>query len=411
MLQHSVRRTAHSALAVCLVLGLSSTADAQRSQAQPDPRASLDGSHLSITIIPPGHEPTMAVSNISDNGIVVGAVPPTGYVLRWLPGATAPENLGGAPAFTLINRTPLISGNGAIVATNRLLPNAEGKLRSVPGTWTEATGWSTLARLTQYEARLVGMSRNGAWAVGLGWNRLGDLLAQPWVWTMEQGQTVLPVALPTYGGEAWAVSEDGRVVVGHQFDFPNLPDLHRRYYATRWVEGTVRVLTDETGAQLGQAYACSRDGSVVVGGGQGGDPDPGHPNIGQAWYWTEDGGGVYLGTHPDAAPGTVQYATSVTADGSAIVGTYYVAAEDGALSYRGFLWTAATGLVSIQELMATHGIDHAANWRRIVPTAISPSGDAILIAGADENDAAAAFILHVTRAQDGPFSPAPADPR
>ena len=53
--------------------------------------------------------------------------------------------------------------------------------------------------------------------------------------------------------------------------------------------------------------------------------------------------------------------------------------------------------MSIQELMAKHGIDYAANWRRLVPTAISPSGDAILIAGADEQDAAGGFILHISR--------------
>ena len=413
MIQRQLTTDRPAALVLGLALGITSSVSvAQVRQAMSEQQGSFERGQLSITVLPQGQEQTIAVSKISDNGVVVGMAPPGGNVLRWLPGTTAPENLGGAPAFSVINRLPLISGNGAIIAANRLLPGEDGRLRSVPSTWTEGTGWSSLARLTQYQSRLVGMSRNGAWSVGYGWNQPDDPLAQPWVWTMEQGQTVLPVILPTYGGEAWAVSEDGRVVVGHQFDFPNPPELHRRFYATRWAEGNMRALTDETGVQLGQAYACSRDGSVVVGGGQGGDPDPRHPNFGQAWYWTEETGGVYLGSHPEAAPGTTYFATDVSADGSTIVGTYYVAAENGALSYRGFLWTETSGLVSIQELMAKHGVDYASNWHRIVPTAISATGDAILIAGSDEHDMPGGFILHFGREQDGPIDPqSPAGPQ
>ena len=404
MIHRIFQRRACALLVLCFTLGSGPPAVvAQIDPIVPERGDLPDNGGLSITVLPRGQEQTIAVSKISDDGVVVGMAPPAGNVLRWRPGATAPENLGGAPAFSVINRLPLISGNGAIIGANRLLPDESSQLRSVPSSWSDDTGWSPLTRLTQYQSRLVGMSRNGAWMVGYGWNQRNDPLAQPWVWTMERGQRVLPVVLPTYGGEAWAVSEDGRVVVGHQFDFPNPPELHRRFYATRWSENNMLALGDQSGVQLGQAYACSRDCSVVVGGGQGGDADPGHPNFGQAWYWTEETGGVYLGTHPDAAPGTTSYATDVNADGSIIIGTYYVAAADGALSYRGFLWTEATGLVSIQELMARHGIDFAANWRRVVPTAITSTGDMILVAGSDENDTPGGFILHFTRGPDSPF--------
>ena len=120
----------------------------------------------------------------------------------------------------MINRLPLISGNGAIIAGNRLLPNDEGRLRSVPSHVDRGHRLELAPRLTQYQSRLVGMSRNGAWSVGYGWNRPGRSAHAAVGMDDGAGTDVLPVLLPTYGGEAWAVSEDGRVVVGHQFDFP-----------------------------------------------------------------------------------------------------------------------------------------------------------------------------------------------
>ena len=310
MMQRSERHAAHSALAVCLVLAMSSITEAQRGPA-PEPRASIDGSDLSITIVPPGQEPTMPVSKISDNGVVVGAAPPTGYVLRWQPGATAPENLGGAPAFTLDQPAPLISGNGAIVAANRLLPGADGKAAKRAG---HVGGGDRLEHARAADA--VPVAPGGH----VQKRRLGR-----WLGLEPFGRSVRPALGVDDGtgadGVAGRAADLRRRSVGGvrgwprrrrpSVRFPEPADLHRRFYATRWVEGTIRLMTDRTGAQLGQAYACSRDGSVVVGGGQGGDPDPGHPSFGQAWYWTEDTGGVYLGSHPDAAPGTAYYATDV----------------------------------------------------------------------------------------------------
>lgn len=129
---------------------------------------------------------------------------------------------------------------------------------------------------------------------------------------------------------------------------------------------------------------------------RGGDPDPGHPNFGQAWYWTEAEGGVYLGTVPDAAPGTTSYGTDVNGDGSIIVGTYYRLNDNGSISYRGFLWTRLTGMVPILDLMAMFGIDYASDWRSVVPTAITPSGNMILIGGQDANLTPGGFILHLS---------------
>jgi hypothetical protein len=392
-------RWSRSVACVCLSLGVAlggvpSALGARQTPAISQPTASGNNGELFITVLPRGQEPTINVTKISAEGVVVGSAPPQGHILRWLPGATEPQNVGGGPALTLLNRLPLISADGVTIAANRQASD-EGGTIGVPSTWTEEAGWQPLSGLTLRTSILLGMSRDATRIVGYGWNDQTSELARPWVWSADQGQRALPLILPTYGGEAWAASDDGQVVVGHQFDLPNLPDPRRRYYATRWADGNMRALTDSTGAQLGQTFSCSGDCSVVVGGGQGGDIDPGHPNRGQAWYWTEANGGVYLGTLPDAAPGTTSFSTDVTADGSTIIGTYYRSNGDGSISYRGFLWTEASGLVSILDLLAQHGIDHGSDWHSIIPTAITPAGDKILIGGQDADLRPGGFIVHL----------------
>lgn len=395
MVHRWFRRAASIIILGMAVSVASSASSAQNTQVATQQNDSLDNLKLSITILPRGQEPTINVSKISADGVVVGSAPPQGNVLRWLASASAPDNLGGAPAFTLLNRLPLISADGATIVANRLVSVGNGMTIGVPSVWNRGTEWTALPRLTLRTSNSVGMSRDGTRLVGYGWNDSATEQARPWVWSAEQGQQVLPVASATRGGEAWASSDDGDVVVGHQFDFPNLPDPRRRFFATRWSEGKMLVLTDENNVQLGQAFSCSSDCSIVVGGGQGGDPNPGHPNFGQAWLWTEATRGVYLGSLPDAAPQTTSYATDVSGDGSVIIGTYYHLNDDESISYRGFLWSRVTGLVSILELMAKNGISHGSDWRTIVPTAITPAGDMILIGGLDANHTPGGFILHV----------------
>ena len=395
MIDHLSRPLASVFLTLAIALGVVLTPRAQEGPVATQQSEGVIRRGVFITVLRRGQEPTINISKVSANGIVVGSAPPQGNVLRWLPRRRAPENLGGAPAFSRLNRLPLISQDGVTIAANHIEPDGGGTTIGVPRTWTDDTGWQPLRGLTLRSSYLSGMSRDGTHIVGYGWDDETSALARPWMWSAELGQQILPLILPTYGGEAWAVSNDGSVVAGFQFDFPNLPDLRRRYYATRWSEGNMRALTDATGVQLGQAFSCSSDCSVVVGGGQGGDPNPGHPNFGQAWYWAEATGGVYLENPQDAAPMTTSYSTDVNGDGSMIIGTYYRANGDGTVSYRGFLWTAESGVVPILDLLAQHGINYGSDWRSIVPTAITPGGDMILIGGQAANLTPGGFIIHL----------------
>ena len=214
----------------------SSVAIAQRSQAVPEPHASLEGGQLSITVLP---QRAGADDCHLEN------------LRRRRRCRVGPARRKRAPLVARRDRTreprrrarllraqpaPLISGNGAIIAGNRLCPTtkagfgacrprgprppagARSTADAVPSpAWSACPGTALVRRL-----RL---------------ERQGDLLMQPWVWTMEQGQTLLPVVLPTYGGEAWAACEDGRVVVGRRFDSRTHPTC-TALLPTRSAEGT-----------------------------------------------------------------------------------------------------------------------------------------------------------------------------
>lgn len=371
-----------------------------RTTAEFDPGRPPHLRKVSITKVPRAEGQWSHVSKISARGVVVGLVsyadgPHEEGVLRWFWRTRKLRDVGGEEMCTIVNRTPLISDDGRIIAATRLVRSeTSGRLECIASIWTRRNRWQPLSGLVLRSSGVTGMSRNGTQIVGSGQDD-ENLWARPWVWSAETGQQVLAVSPEMDGAEAWAIADDGSVVIGHQFQLPYLPAPYAWYYATRWSEDGVRTMRDEFGVPLGEAISCNSDCSVVVGAGQGGEPDFEHPNWGQAWYWTAASGGVYLGTRPDAAPGTLYYATDVNADGSMIVGTYSVDNGNGTISYRGFLWTAQTGMVSILDVLAAHGIDHGSDWDGIIPTAITPSGDMILISGQEADYTPGGFIVHL----------------
>ena len=93
----------------------------------------------------------------------------------------------------------------------------------------------------------------------------------------------------------------------------------------------------ELGIQSGNSFSfasgTNADGSVVVGGSQGGAPD-------QAFRWTATTGMVGLGFLPN---GGDSYAHGVNADGSVLVGQ----ASDSTGHTQAFRWTAPTKMIGL----------------------------------------------------------------
>jgi uncharacterized membrane protein len=134
----------------------------------------------------------------------------------------------------------------------------------------------------------------------------------------------------SFNSQAQGVSGDGQIVVGLSASSgPGSGGIVELFKAFRWEEGEMTSLgglVDEFGAS--EAWAISRDGTVIVGGAFDGAEQ-------RAFWWTQSGGMVAIGS-----PGGSATARGVSTDGSTIVGE--VTPLDG--DSQAFRWRQPTGL-------------------------------------------------------------------
>lgn len=369
---------------------------------------------LALTVVPTETASgayRLKATSISDNGTVVGHANASGqtgghHIYLWEPGEEQGLQLDG----TYWSNYAQISPDGEFVVGNLRTQNPyrpEGTYRGIPGRLNESTGWTELSGLSLNSSGALGMSNNSSVIVG---NGKGPDISDPqvpWIWNAVDGQVQLPLSDGMVTGAATAVSNNGRIAVGNQTEFnPNL----LREYVTRWVDGTPEILHDHRGSPLGWAYGCSADCGVIAGGMQGGEIDWSHPELGQAWFWTQAAGVVYLGRVDDPQevppllmPFPLYLAFDTTADGSLIVGRYVIDHGNETLGSRPFLWTPATGIVSLRNVLAEAGLGDD-NWDEMHAVSVSSSGDKVLIAGDYLNPPGGsyrtrAFVLHLTPRQ------------
>jgi uncharacterized membrane protein len=118
---------------------------------------------------------------------------------------------------------------------------------------------------------------------------------------------------------------------------------------------------------FGSAYAVTSDGSVVVG----------HANNAGAFLWTQAGGMQKLGTLPGF---TDAEATGVSDDGQAVVGisaprplSRSNLGYDYDIDCRPFIWTAATGIQDLNQVLTNAGVDLTGITLYAI-TGVSPDG-------------------------------------
>ena len=137
--------------------------------------------------------------------------------------------------------------------------------------------------------------------------------------------------------EAYAVSGDGRIVVGGAID-----GATANYHAFRWTSADgMQDLGLLNGGTAAIAMGISQDGGVIVGGAR----DGGAGGAERAVRWTAAGGIQSLGT---LNGGNLSWAYGVSGDGRVVVGD----SSDGALgnALRAFRWTASDGMQSLGTL-------------------------------------------------------------
>src|SRR6218665_997249 len=98
--------------------------------------------------------------------------------------------------------------------------------------------------------------------------------------------------------------------------------------------------------------------------------------VGQAVRWTKDTGMVGLGTLPGD---TASVATSVNCRGDVMVGVSI--SSDG--ERRGFRWTQATGMQTIEQWLKDNGVDVKGLPRVVTATAVNGAGNVVFGSLAD----------------------------
>ena len=253
-----------------------------------------------------------------------------------------------------------------------------------------------------YLSSAFGVSDDGI-AVGLANDDSGNAIA--WRWSAADGIARLPVNRPDTFSRANGISHDGSVAFGWNDQL----DGYRT--GVIWVDGGVVDLTDADGNPVGEAYAASADGSVVVGGGYY------TANGSEAWRWTAATGvqpiGILPGSNP-LAPAPVHsrqsarldrkqpatgpmpngflpaesFAFAVSDDGNTVVGA------SGPWPVRtASIWTPASGLVPLVDHLVAAGVAIPDGWFLAAGTALSADGLTIGGWGLNPEGNMQAFII------------------
>jgi probable HAF family extracellular repeat protein len=350
-----------SAFAIFVMAGLSTNADAQS--------VSFQGlGYLS------GGTTSIATGVSADGTVVVGYGDATGSTqeaFRWTSG-------GGISGLGFIaggntSQALGISADGSVVvghANSSGTPNYAFK-------WTSGGGMTSVASsdCAGQGPFAYGTNSNGALIVG---NVDGTVAPDCFPgraveWVSGGSYQLLfpnPPATPP-SGLARGVSSDGLVIVG-QVAANTGPSCNPCTQAFRWTGGSGVTLGD-LGGNFSAAYAANSDGSVVVG--------TAAVDIvnSQPFRWTAAGGLVGLGGQSINAT-----AYAVSSDGSVVAGE---------ASGKAFRWTAATGLLYVQDLLVASGVN-LSGWNLKQATGISADGTTI-VGTADSPSGGQAWIARL----------------
>lgn len=314
----------------------------------------------------------LSADGIADDGTVAGRR--GGHLVLWHPDRQVwedvPRELAPQPVF--------ISPDGSLViATDNLnIGEPQPVVHSIM--WQQPTGWQVLPGLGL--SINYSVSQNFNYIAGTG----RDAWEGPdytWVQAIDGVQKLMPKA--TAPEFPYAVSNDGKTIIGVELRFPT-PSFPEPV-AVRWDNGgTPTIIHNPEGEELSVAGTCDADCNIIFGEGLY-NYDPNHPHPGEAWYLKSDGVFGYLGALPDAPVTSISYTvTDATPDGSIAVGSYYayqfVGYPNSGTGSRAFIWTEATGIVSVRALVDELGIGDD-DWNETYSVRISSDGRRILWGG------------------------------
>lgn len=327
--------------------------------------------------------------SVSGDGAVVVGEGPGSAIYRWTP--TGSLELLGTPDGSIMLFGLAVSTDGQVIVGTDWVPVQPGSSVHTAHAfrWTAATGFVGLgAPVADGVSEANAVNADGSKLVGVGTHPdpsqcqvLNDYKRAA-TWSLSAGWELLPACESgIYYSSCTGVSGDGSVIAGG-----GSGNLGAE--AWRSVDGgLLQSLGTLAGGQ--QAYswasAVSLDGSTIVGHfGQPGMPYN-ETELQHPFRWTAAGGMEDLGVPHGGSGGAGTYATSVSADGSVVVGTYSIQADVYA-----FLWTASLGMVDLTAYLAQLGVD-------LTGTLFSAyvSADGSTIVGNQSSVSTSAYRVHV----------------
>lgn len=225
-----------------------------------------------------------------------------------------------------------------------------------------------------------GFSATSAWdisaagdvVVGLNWN---DCVTQMgFRWDATSGTVQLPLAnLDSRGSRANTVSADGLVVAGKEITATG------DAAGVVWKDGNAEIIyhdVDYYGTfgtySVGQAWAVSADGSVVVGDSAIGPAEDGYPQ--SAWIWSEENGTEVLGHFP--CPPTSWFCWSGSGHANAVSRDGVVVGGWGSDTFdrEAAIWTRGLGYMMLEEFLEKQGVTSIEGWSLSAVLAIAGNG-------------------------------------
>jgi uncharacterized membrane protein len=311
----------------------------------------------------------------SDGSVVVGNGATGQYIpFRWTQ-ATGFVSLG-RPQNGGAGGAPGVSADGTRVASSI------GSLDSTyttQGLWTLGSGWQELMPPIPADGGSVDGSYGNVWAlsgngqvvVGLYWRAGHGNRAHASKWTQATGVVDLGGTTTGQASRANCVNHDGSVIAGW-VETPTGP-----WRPAAWVDGSLVLLTkySDSGPVLvgaGEARATNFTGDIIVG---FASDSLSQQRAAAMWKRTNGvwGPTQVLGWVDGSEPQNgINIASAVSYDGSIVVG--YCSFDGTPFATTGLVWTAATGVIDVNEYLANNGVLVDPNFTIQNMTAMTPDG-------------------------------------
>ncbi len=308
-----------------------------------------------------------AITGLSHDGSVGAGTNFTEYFV-WTAGGGV-QGIGGLIPGNGVGGQAKLSSDGTKISGTSMNPaNSHAEMSrydTISGAWTPLGDIGGLCPSIVDEASSGwGISGDGNSVVGLGWTGVCGP-AHAIQWTNPGPANDLGSSVMDRSSRANGTNADGSVVVGWQ----DASDGFRQ--GAVWNLGVQTLLTNAMGEPLSEAQDVSATGEWVVGEGN-------FSTLDQAWRWNAATGVEPLGILNPSGFLPRGSATAISDDGSVIVG---YEREFGSFPTGGigFIWTAATGMMNLNDYLDSLSIDRQ-GFNASLPLSIS--GDGRTIGGA-----------------------------